>query len=312
MRFKLTVIIPFFNAKKYLLQNYKSCLELVNKFNIQIIYIDNNSNDGSFNILKKITANKNFSFLKTKKNLKGPGIGRNLGIQFAESNNLLFLDIDDKLIFKNFKNLLSFISKKKFNFLPLARENISTHKNKYQKFNPYLNYNKNSIEKFLTKSNNMESIGIIYNRKFLIKNKIFFKSGFFEDILFTFKVHFLNTKNIIIFPKKIYLKNYSYHSITNSKITKFHLDSKFNAWKGINLYLKKHLTILKYKKLSNHMQFRWRGELANEYTQICKSHFISRKKKELIRYISFKYKRFIFIDFKVRTTKDKIVRKLLQ
>ena len=60
------------------------------------------------------------------------------------------------------------------------------------------------------------------------------------------------------------------------------------------------------------MQFRWRGELANEYTQICKSHFISSKKKELIRYISLKYKRFIFIDFKVRTTKDKIVQKLLQ
>ena len=262
-------------------------------------------------ILKKIKKRKNFSLLKTKKKLKGPGIGRNLGIQNAESNNLLFLDIDDQLIVRNFKNLLIYISKKKFNFLPLKRENISNKKNKYQNLNPYLNYNKNNIEEFLIKSNNMESIGIIYNRKFLIKNKIFFKKGFFEDIFFTFKVHFLNTRKITIFSKKIYLKNCNYNSITSSKITRFHLDSKFNAWKDIDSFLKKKQTALKYKKLFKDLQYRWRGEFANEYERISKSNFISRQKKELIRYITLKYKRFIFANFKVITVKDKIVKKLL-
>ena len=51
--FKLAIIIPFFNAKKYILSNFKMCLELTKKFNIQIIYIDNNSSDDSFDVIKK-------------------------------------------------------------------------------------------------------------------------------------------------------------------------------------------------------------------------------------------------------------------
>jgi hypothetical protein len=101
-------------------------------------------------------------------------------------------------------------------------------------------------------------------------------------------------------------------SITNSRVTKLHLDAMFNAWKSIDLFLRKKLSILKYKRLFNYLQYRWRGELALEHNKILNSNHNLRVKKLLIRYVVLKYKRFILFDFKIKTAKDKIVHKLLR
>jgi len=54
MKFNLSIIIPFFNAKKLIKKNFDNIYNLQKKFNkIEIIYIDNNSNDDSYKILKK-------------------------------------------------------------------------------------------------------------------------------------------------------------------------------------------------------------------------------------------------------------------
>ena len=49
----INIIVPVFNGEKFISQNFNCCLEISKKFNIQIIYIDNNSTDNSFSILKK-------------------------------------------------------------------------------------------------------------------------------------------------------------------------------------------------------------------------------------------------------------------
>ena len=301
MKYKLAIIVPFFNAKKYILSNFKICLELTKKFNIQIIYIDNNSSDDSFDVIKKkIIKEKNFSLLKTsRKDRMSPGVARNKGIKIAQSNHLLFLDIDDKLIIKNFTKLFFFMSRKNFSFMHLNRENKISKENGRQIFSPYLTYDKNSLKKFFVKSNNMECIGIIYNKKFLLKNNLLFQRGIYEDIFFTFKAHFFNNKKIDLFHDIIYHKTFNKSSITNSKITKLHLDGMFNALKNIDLFLKQKLSTLRYKKLFKYLQYRWRGELSNEYTKILTSNHNLREKKSLIRYTVLRYK------------KDKIVHKLL-
>ena len=58
-----------------------------------------------------------------------PGVARNKGIKIAQSNHLLFLDIDDKVIIKNFSKLIFFISRKNFSFMHLNRENKLSKKN---------------------------------------------------------------------------------------------------------------------------------------------------------------------------------------
>ena len=86
MSFEISVIIPFLNAYKFINKSFQNSKDIIKKENIQIIYIDNNSKDGSASILKRKISNiKSISLLKTKKSMGlGPGIARNLGTKFAK------------------------------------------------------------------------------------------------------------------------------------------------------------------------------------------------------------------------------------
>ena len=67
-------------------QSYKS---------LEILVIDDNSEDISGEIVKKyLVANENIKYYRNKETL-GPAETRNIGLQFANSEYILFLDCDD-------------------------------------------------------------------------------------------------------------------------------------------------------------------------------------------------------------------------
>lgn len=74
MIFELSIIIPFYNANKFINKSLKESLEISKRnSNIQIIYINNNSIDGSNTILRsKIKNLKNIKLFNTNKK-KGMG-----------------------------------------------------------------------------------------------------------------------------------------------------------------------------------------------------------------------------------------------
>ena len=86
----------------------------------------------------------------------------------------------------------------------------------------------------------------------------------------------------------------------------------FESWKKINNFLKKKLSTKKYKILDKSIQFRLRGEFANEYYKIVNSKIGLRTKKNYLNFIVKKYRRFIKSNFKVLTIKDKIVQRVLE
>ena len=66
MRPKVTIIVPVYNTARYL----ESCIESLKKIDFnsyEVIFIDNHSSDGSFEILKKIDK-KNFKVYRNRKN----------------------------------------------------------------------------------------------------------------------------------------------------------------------------------------------------------------------------------------------------
>ena len=110
----VTVIIPFYKKKKFILKTLNSILnQSFNKFQILIIYDDNNLKDLFF--LKKI-KNKKIKILINKKNL-GAGYSRNVGIRKAKTKYIAFCDADDiwhkhklkKQIFLMEKNNIEFL-----------------------------------------------------------------------------------------------------------------------------------------------------------------------------------------------------------
>ena len=126
MKYNLTIIIPFYNSEKYILKNLNNCSKISKKHKIEVIYIDNNSTDKSFSIIKnKIKNLENIKLYKTKKKLgMGPGIARNLGIKKTSSKNILFLDADDYLNLKHFHKMLLYVKKSNYNFIYLNKKLI--------------------------------------------------------------------------------------------------------------------------------------------------------------------------------------------
>ena len=89
----LSIIIPVYNSLKYLNGLINSIKTQVDTFdNFEIIFIDNNSSDGSFEYLKSIENN----FIKVFKELhQGPNYARKKGIENANGEYIWFCDSDD-------------------------------------------------------------------------------------------------------------------------------------------------------------------------------------------------------------------------
>ena len=107
MSFKVTIIVPVFNSANYL----QRCIESIKKINFQsyqVIFIDNCSSDGSYEILKR-NRNKKFKILKNKKNY-GQTYSLNKAIRLSNSPFIAIMDSDDICLKNRIKYSYDFLS----------------------------------------------------------------------------------------------------------------------------------------------------------------------------------------------------------
>lgn len=88
----LSVIIPAYNAKKYLREAVNSATSQCPELKKEIIIIDDGSDDGTQEIAREL-ADK---FIQTER--VGAACARNAGLSAAEGNIILLLDADDILL----------------------------------------------------------------------------------------------------------------------------------------------------------------------------------------------------------------------
>lgn len=93
----ISILVPIHNMERYL----RECLDsIVNQTytNIEVIMLDDNSNDNSSEICMEY-ANKYSNFKYYKNTLKNKGVGaiRNMCIEKATSDYVIFVDADDKI-----------------------------------------------------------------------------------------------------------------------------------------------------------------------------------------------------------------------
>jgi teichuronic acid biosynthesis glycosyltransferase TuaG len=111
----VSVIIPYFKKKEFILNCINSILKQTYK-NFEIIIINDECSNDSRLILKEI-ANKDcrIRVINNKNNL-GPGLSRNVGIKKSNGEFLAFIDADDEWRRNKLNSQVHFMKKKKILF----------------------------------------------------------------------------------------------------------------------------------------------------------------------------------------------------
>ncbi len=96
MRELISVIIPAYNSERTILKTITSIVNQSYK-DIEIIVIDDGSTDGTADVVIDLSSCDSRIKLKTQPN-KGPSAARNLGMELASGEYLMFVDSDDELV----------------------------------------------------------------------------------------------------------------------------------------------------------------------------------------------------------------------
>ena len=314
MKYDLAVIIPFYNASRFLDNSLTNTIKIKKNLDAQIIYVDDNSKDNGYLRLKKrIRKEDDILLLKSKKNL-GPGNARNIGLKKARGRKIIFLDIEDSLIVSKLKKIITISKQKSYNLIHYKHIEFNENNKKIiKKTATHLisSSNKKNLISFLRKTSQKSVIFTAFDKNFISKHKLSFNNGLHEDIFFLYKSFFYNKKKIKFVKDIVYKKNnYKYSIINTFSIN--HLKGMFLAWKNISLFSKKKLSLKEFYNIRPHIQYRLRGEFVNEFNKITFCSKNKKDKKNFLKFLISNYKKIIDSKFKIKTHKDKLAALLLE
>lgn len=110
-KYKVSIIIPFYNSEHYLKDVIDSVINQTIGFdNIQLILVNDGSNDGSEEICFKYTEKYN-NIIYLKQSNQGVSSARNKGLEYVEGKYVNFIDSDDKWSKDALLNMYNFIEK---------------------------------------------------------------------------------------------------------------------------------------------------------------------------------------------------------
>ncbi len=208
-KYQVSVIVPVFNAERYL----RSCLDsLINQSlqNIEIICVNDGSDDGSLQILREYAAaDERIKILSFEK--IGPGGCRNVGIDAAQGEYICFVDADDFIDSNTCKTAYGKIKAEdaevlSFNALEISKTGIRRiiyFDGRSEKIINWKDLNENIF------SSPFHSWHFLFKRDFLLANAVYFADVYWcEDVPFVL-LSLLAAKKIVLLP------DYFYHYCRN-------------------------------------------------------------------------------------------------
>ncbi len=239
----VTVIVPCYNVEKYIEKGLNSLINQTLK-DIEIIVINDGSNDNTLKILNEFKKNDKRIRIIDKKN-EGVSAARNIGLKEAKGKYICFMDSDDWLEKDFLEKMYNKISENDYDMVACDTYAIYPNKKKYIKSN----INDNQDEKKLM----IDAYTVIWNKiykKEIIKDIYFDNSiSFCEDVLFLYEVY-LKVKRVgsIHEPLYNYLQReksltYTYNEIIYDLIKSI---DKVVDYYEINNYLDKYYQEIEY------------------------------------------------------------------
>lgn len=216
----ISIIIPVYNAEQYI----ERCIDSVIKqtyYNIEIILVDDGSNDSSNQIIKKYEREDSRIRLFHQNN-QGVSAARNLGIREARGCWISFLDADDYLELNAFEKLYQYIAeeRKKVDIVCYSYVEDKDGKLSYMN-NTGIKKICDAEDLYMHVFDNNNISGYIWNKMFrkdiIEKETIQFQKNIpmNEDLLFCAQyINKINKGMVIDIPYYYYFKHYGSASIT--------------------------------------------------------------------------------------------------
>ncbi|MBR6127105.1 glycosyltransferase family 2 protein [bacterium] len=238
---KVSIIIPVYNVKPYLEEALDSVINQTYK-NLEIIVVDDGSDDGSEKICDEYTIKDNRIVLIRQKNA-GLSAARNTGLDNMNGDFVGFLDADDvyhpEMIQKMLESMLF------DNADCIVCKHVTFDETKKISFNKYKN---NRNKKIYTTSEALKAIanGEIHATAWdkLYKKNLFENIRYpigqnYEDISTVLKI-FEKTKKVLIINDKLVWYRKHTKSITSTNSFK-NVQDLCKAYDCIELYIKEHI-----------------------------------------------------------------------
>lgn len=254
----ISIIVPFYNSKKYISACLKNLINQKFDFNFEIILINDGSKDGGEKELVNF-KNYNIKLFTLKKNL-GPSAARNLGIKNAKGKYIFFLDVDDEIAPNTLSELYKYTLNKNYDFIfcdyKRIFKKINMRKNKFNYCSNKI-FNNNEIKRGMINQihyNNLGHQGLFGINGRLIKaslikdNNIFFeeKLRYLEDETFAWDILSF-TKKCKYVRKQFYI--YNVNPSTNSAVSQgLNKNYPISNFKLNRLHIEKCLLKKKFSK----------------------------------------------------------------
>lgn len=193
----ISVIIPAYNAEKYIKKSIDSVLNQ-SYSNVEVIVVDDGSTDNTIKVVKNIKDKRLFLI---EKNNEGPSKARNIAIDKSNGKYIMFLDADDYLE-KDIIKKISELFQKDYEII-LFKTDIVLNNTKIDNCNFYsFDFNENErtklIESIYNKFEKYNSLigfdgveGKVIKKKYIVKNNIKFPEDTFryEDAIFCLNLY---------------------------------------------------------------------------------------------------------------------------
>lgn len=206
---KFSIITPYYKCFD-LMQDYFNSLENQTYKDFEVILIDDASKDGVISDIEKEFIRREICYtIKINETNCGPGIARNIGIEAACGDYLLFVDADDWISVDTLATLNEIIIQNPkteclaFDYVSVTKGNETKHATITSK----------QLGR-LTRCINTSSMAKVYRRDYILNNDIQFYPGYLaEDFYFTISA--ISKCNFFYYVNK----NFYYYRMNDSSIT---------------------------------------------------------------------------------------------
>ncbi|MDR3244725.1 MAG: glycosyltransferase [Elusimicrobiota bacterium] len=195
---KVSVIMPVYNAERYLYQCLDSITEQTLK-DIEIVCIDDGSTDNSFDILMRYSNNDKRFVVKKSKN-QGAAQARNIGLEYASGPYIGFVDSDDWIDGNYYEALYNKAILYDADLARTTYKHIEGNAQRDDIFNKIIEDKCKNDTQLNVNDHSVAIWNAIYRRDYLVRNNIKFDVSMkkLHDTLFTAKAAYYSHKSVSV------------------------------------------------------------------------------------------------------------------